>query len=251
MSRNSYFDCIVGKVYVFEITFSLHVKTGVIALSLTPSVTWKQLMQDGRLKLLKMQSFHSVFSTEFDLLHPCVIHADSTKPQTVTLSQEIIPGFHFHFFQVSPSSFFTLALYMIMGSGKHPSVVSAVNRYFWKWTNAFRFIPLLVQCKKWQWSTDPAKCEKHAVMSVLIPAIWKECSCFLGLKRVVGFWAKQVLLYCYIKTVSHKLPYCKNVVDFSVICLLPLVLQVTINQYNAIVKNKVIGKILNKNAFLT
>lgn len=47
----------------------------------------------GKLKFLKTLSFHSVFATEFDLLHCSVIHTASTE-HNVTLSQEIIPGFH-------------------------------------------------------------------------------------------------------------------------------------------------------------
>lgn len=75
--RNSDLSCFFARKEVFPSTLSV----------------MKARVQQS----LKTRFFHSVFSTECDLLHPGVIQTDSTKPQNVTLSQEIIPGFHSHF----------------------------------------------------------------------------------------------------------------------------------------------------------
>ncbi len=79
----------------------------------------KHFIQAGNFK------FHAVFSKDFDLCYCSVIHIDSTKSQKVTLSQEIISGFHFHLhFFFRSHSVMIVVLYMILGSNEHPSIDS-------------------------------------------------------------------------------------------------------------------------------
>lgn len=141
-------------------------------------------------------SFHSVFSTEFDLLHPGVIHTDSAKPQNVTLSQEIIPHFHFnfHFFSGLTAQFRHLSFVQDIGVRQTPVCC------FWLLEISLKvhsdLYPFTVSPMQWQWSTDSAKCKKHALTSVLILVIWKKVSLFSLPQASV--WFQQLPLYSYI-----------------------------------------------------
>lgn len=121
--------------------------------------------------MLSFILFSPHFQQEFDLLHPSVIHTDSAEPQNVTLSQEIIPGFHFHFhfFTAVSSPLFcrrywgqvnTRLLFLSIGDFFRVFFLENAQTEVW--------------CREPRWSTESAKCGQHAVMSVLILMIWEE-----------------------------------------------------------------------------